>query len=86
MKPQSKGLRTEMQLMHIIASYSLPAIPVLQPIDGVLKPSNLNIVFAFCFLFLASSKDQIPHRLHAEHGTEEETAGGKPRLTDGGAR
>lgn len=29
-------------------------------------------------MHLASGKDQIPHRLHAEHGTEEETTGGKP--------
>lgn len=38
----------------------------------------------YVFMCPASSKDQIPHRLHAEHGTEEETAGGKPWFTDGG--
>lgn len=32
-------------------------------------------------LFKAWSQDQIPDRLHAEHGTEEEAAGRVPRLT-----
>lgn len=34
---------------------------------------------SFC-LFKARSQDQIPDRLHAEHGTEEEAAGGVPGL------